>query len=63
MYLPRRNWHTGKKENVLFNNALNTFYLRLYDIVYIKNLFMPFQGLLFQISSNGYFISITPNTG
>ena len=36
--------------NVLFNDALSTFYLRLY-------------GLLFPISSKGSFICIIPQTG
>ena len=49
----------GKKRNVLFNNALNTFYLRLYGIRHMVkdhsdsergNPLLP-HGLLFPISS------------
>ena len=55
---------------VLFNDALNTFYLRLYGIGHIvKNHSdcergnpLPPHGLLFPISSKGYFICITPQT-
>ena len=53
--VPRR-----KEGNVLFNDALNTFYLRLYGIRHMvkdhsdserRNLLLP-HGLLFPISSN-----------
>ena len=53
----------GKEENVLFNEALNTFYLRLYDIRYMVkdhsdsergNPLSP-HGLFFPISSKGSF--------
>ena len=57
--------------NVLFNNALNTFYLRLYGVRHMvkdnsdsergKPL-LP-HGLLFPISSKGCFICIIPQTG
>ena len=49
-----------KKENVLFNDALNTFSLRLYGVKYIvkdhsdsqrQNPLSPLHGLLFPISS------------
>ena len=63
----------GRKEgNVLFNDALNTFYLRLYYGVrhMVKDHSdseranpLPPQGLLFPISSKGYFICIIPQTG
>ena len=55
----------GRKEgNVLFNDALNTFYLRLYDVRHMvkdhsdseKGNPLPPHGLLFLISSKGYFI-------
>ena len=51
-----------KEGNDLFNNALNTFYLQLYDVGYMVkehsdsekgNLLLPIHGLLFLISSNG----------
>ena len=56
-----------KKEwNVLFNDALNTFYLRLYGVRHMKKDHsdsnrgnpLPPHGLLFSISSKGYFICI-----
>ena len=61
----------GRKEgNVLFNDALNTFYLRLYGI---RNMvkdhsdtrvnLLPPHGLLFPIGSKGSFICIIPQTG
>ena len=56
----------GRKEgNVLFNDALNTFYLRLYGVRYMVkdhsdsergNLLPPLHRLLFPISSKGSFI-------
>ena len=54
-------WHTRKEGNVLFNNALNTFYLRLYGVGHIiKNHSdcesgnpMPPHGILLPISSKG----------
>ena len=60
-----------KKENVLFNDTLNTFYLWLYDVRHmVKNhtdseggTLLPPHELLFTISSNGYFICIIPQTG
>ena len=60
-----------KEGNVLFNDTLNTFYLRLYGIRHMvkdhsdserRNLLPP-HGLLFPISSNGSFICIIPHTG
>ena len=50
--------------NVLFNDSLNTFYLRLYGVGYMVknhsdsergNLLPLLHGLLFPISSKGYF--------
>ena len=60
----------GRKEgNVLFNDALNTFRLRLYDIRYMvtdnsdseRGNPLPPQGLLFLISSKGSFICTIPD--
>ena len=58
----------GRKEgNVLFNDALNTFYLRLYGVRHMVkdhsdsergNPLLP-HGLLFPISSKGAFIPQT----
>ena len=54
----------GKEGNILFNDALNTFYLRLYGVGHIVNdhsdsergnLLLP-HGLLFPINSKGSFI-------
>ena len=59
------------KGNVLFNDTLNTFYLRLYGVGHMVkdhsdseggNLLPP-HGLLLLISSKGSFICITPQTG
>ena len=60
-----------KEGNVLFNDALNTFYLRLYGVRHmVKNHSdsergnpLPPHGLLFPISSKGSFICIIPQTG
>ena len=61
----------GRKEgNVLFNNALKTFYLRLYGVGHIvkdhsdseRGNPLPPHGLLFHISSKDSFISTTPET-
>ena len=52
--------------NVLFNDALNTFYLWLYGkgpLSEKANLLLPLHGLLFLISSNGSFICTIPQTG
>ena len=62
----------GRKEgNVLFNDALNTFYLRLYGVRHmVKDLSdsergnsLPPHRLFFPISSKGCFICIIPKTG
>ena len=59
----------GLKGNVLFNDALNTFYLQLYGIRHvvkdhsdseIGNLLPP-HGLLFSINSKGSFICTIPD--
>ena len=64
------NTPTKTTTNVLFNDALNTFYLRLYDVRHmVKNHYyresanpLPPHGLLFPISSKGSFICIIPQT-
>ena len=62
----------GRKEgNVLFNNTLNAFYLRLYGIIHMvkdhsdseRGNPLPPHGLLFPISSKGSFICTIPETG
>ena len=57
--------------NVLFNNALNTFYLRLYGLRHMvkdhsdseKGNPLPPNRLLFPINSKGSFICTIPQTG
>ena len=58
-----------KEGNMLFNNALNTFYLRLYGVKHMvkdhsdsegRNMLLPHE-LLFPISSKGSFICIIPD--
>ena len=62
----------GRKEgNVLFNDTLNTFYLRLYGVRHmVKDHSDSERGnpllshrLLFPVSSKGYFICKIPWTG
>ena len=61
----------GKEGNVLFNEALNTFYLRLYGVIHMVNYDtdsergnpLPPHGLLFPINSKGSFICTLPQTG
>ena len=61
----------GKGRNVLFNDAFNTFYLRLYGVGHMvkdhsdskRGNPMPPDGLLFPISSKGSIICIIPQTG
>ena len=62
-------YHSKRKEgNVLFNDALNTFYLQLYGVGHMVedhsdsergNLLSP-HGLLFPINSKGAFICSIP---
>ena len=60
-----------KEENILFNDALNTFYLRLYGVGHIvkdnsdseRGNPLPPHGLLFLTNSKGYFICTVPQTG
>ena len=59
------------KGEVLFNDALNTFYLRLYGVGHMvkdhsyseRGSPLPPYVLLFPINSMGYFISTIPQTG
>ena len=60
------NLNLRQEGNILFNNVLNTFYLRLYGVGHMVkdhsnsergNPMSP-HGLFFPISSNGYFICI-----
>ena len=62
----------GREEgNVLFNNALNTFYLRLCGVGHTvtdhsdseRGNPLPLHGLLFPINSKGSFICTIPQTG
>ena len=59
-----------KEGIVLFNDTLNTFYLRIYGVKHMvkdhsdserRNL-LPSHGLLFPISSKGSFICTIPQT-
>ena len=60
-----------KERNVLFNDALNTFYLWLYGVRHMvkdhsdseKGNPLPPHRLLFMISSKGSFICIILQTG
>ena len=60
-----------KEGNVLFNDELNTFYLRLYSVGHMVKDHSDNEGgnplpphrLLFPISSKGSFICIIPQTG
>ena len=61
----------GRERNVLFNDALNTFYLRLYGVRHMvkdhsdseKGNPLPPHRLLFPINSKGSFICTIPQTG
>ena len=62
----------GRMEgNVLFNDALNTFDLRIYGVRHLvkdhsdseRGNLLPPHGLLFPISSKGSFICAIPQTG
>ena len=60
-----------RERNVLFNDALNTFYLRLYGVRHMvkdhsdseKGNPLPPHVLLCPTSSNGSFICTIPQTG
>ena len=59
----------NKEGSVLFNDTLNTFYLRLYGVKHMvkdqsdseRGNPLPPHGLLFPISSKGSFICIIPH--
>ena len=61
----------AKEGNILFNDALNTFYLRSYGVRHMvkdhsdseRGNPLPPHRLLFLISSKGSFICIIPQTG
>ena len=61
---------TWKEGSVLFNDALNTFYLRLYGVGHMvkdhsdseRGNPLPPHGLLFPINSKGSFICTIPHT-
>ena len=61
----------GRERNVLFNDVLNTFYLRLYGVRHIvkdhsdseKGNPLPPHRLLLSINSKGSFICTIPQTG
>ena len=63
--------HGRKEWNVLFNDALNTFYLRLYGVRHMvkdhsdseKGNPLPPHRLIFPINSKGSFICTIPQTG
>ena len=60
-----------RERNVLFNDALNTFYLQLYGVRHMvkdhsdseKGNPLPLHRLLLSISSKGSFICTIPQTG
>ena len=60
-----------ERRNVILNDALNTFYVRLYGVSYMvkyhsdseRGNLLPPHVLLFPISSKGSFICIIPQTG
>ena len=60
-----------RERNVLFNDALNTFYLRLYGVRHMvkdhsdseKGNPLPPHRLLISINSKGSFICTIPQTG
>ena len=60
-----------RERNVLFNDALNTFYLRLYGVRHMvkdhcdseKENTLPPHRLLLSINSKGSFICTIPQTG
>ena len=60
-----------EREFFLFNDALNTFYLRLYGVRHMvkdhsdseKGNLLPPHRLLLSINSKGYFMCTIPQTG
>ena len=67
LHVKREKW----ERNVLFNDALNTFYLRLYGVRYMvkdhsdseKGNPLPPHRLFLSINSKGSFICTIPQTG
>ena len=65
-----KKWVIRKEGNVLFNDALKIFYLRLYGVRHMvkdhsdseKGNPLPLHRLLFPISSKGSFICTIPHT-
>ena len=63
--------HRNRERNVLFNDALNTFYLRLYGVGHMvkdhsdseKGNLLPPHRLLLSINSKGSFICTILQTG
>ena len=63
--------HVQERKMFLFNDALNTFYLRLYAVRHMvkdhsdseKGNPLPPHRLLFPINSKGSFICTIPQTG
>ena len=74
-YFTHTHWGGGgggwRERNVLFNDALNTFYLRLYGVRHMvkdhsdsgKGNPLPPHRLLLSINSKGSFICTIPQTG
>ena len=71
-YSEKKRQREREREMFLFNDALNTFYLRLYGVRHMVkdhsdsekgNLLPSLYGLLFSNSSKGSFIYIIPKTG
>ena len=64
-------WKGERERNVLFNDALNTFYLRLYGVRHMvkdhsdseKGTPLPPHRLFLSINSKGSFICAIPQTG
>ena len=70
-YAQRQTMERERERNVLFNDALNTFYLRLYGVRHMVkdhsdsekgNPLLPHR-LLLSINSKGSFICTIPQTG
>ena len=70
-YMASAIWYWTSEKNVLFNDALNTFYLRLYGVRHMvkdhsdseKGNPLPPHRLLLSINSKGSFICTIPQTG
>ena len=71
LYITNKNKEGRKEGNVLFNNALNTFYVPLYGVRHMakdhsdseRGNPLPPHGLFFSINSKGSFICTIPQTG